>query len=127
MYMGLAAISVALLFGGADASPGPAPNPVITFLHAADVNDIAGMKAVLDPGSLGILQRISGCYLRRVYANEQQHEMIAAWMCPAGPNRSRVVLADIGLSQDNKVIVSVQMDQTNNRPAPERTGSAFAD
>jgi hypothetical protein len=127
MHPGLVAISVALLFGAADAAPGPAPNPVATFLRAADANDFAGMQAVLDRGSSGILRKIRGCYLRRVYANNQTHETIAAWMCPEGPNRSRVVLASIGLSRDNKVTVSVQMDQTNDRPAPERTGSAFAD
>jgi hypothetical protein len=127
MYTGLFAISLTVLFGGADASSGPAPDPVTTFLRAADVNDVAGMQAVLDRGSSDFLRKISGCYLRRVYANGQAHEMTAAWMCPEGADRSRVVLAGIGLSQDSKVIVSVQMDQTNNRPAPERTGSAFGD
>jgi hypothetical protein len=120
-----AALAAALLIPVADA-PQPA-NPVVAFLNAADVNDRPAMEALLDHGSAGFLKLISNCYLRRVYANQQTHELIASWMCAEGVNRSRVVLADVGLNPAGKVAVSVLQNNTNNRPAPERTGSALAD
>ena len=111
----------------AQGSKDPAPNPIQAFLHAADVNDFAAMAAVLDRGSSGFLKKISNCYLRRVYSSEQKHELIAAWMCSEGPSRSRVLLADINAVSGNRVSVSIQQNNVNERPAPERTGSAFAD
>jgi hypothetical protein len=51
--------------------------------------------------------------------------VVEAWMCAEGPERSRVVLANVGLTSANRVGVVVQSDMTNKRPAPERTGSAF--
>ena len=104
----------------------PAQNPVATFLRAADVNDFAAMETVLDQSSADFLKQIRNCYLRRVYTIEQPHELIAAWMCSEGPNRSRVILADIVAASGNKVSVKVVQDTTNDRPAPERDGSAFA-
>lgn len=126
MYARFAAISIALMMAGAEAPPDPASNPIAAFLHAADVNDVPAMQALLDRGSASFLKRIGNCYLRRVYANESQHELIAAWMCAEGANRSRVLLADLALTKAGKVEVAVQSDNTNNRPAPERTGSALA-
>lgn len=127
MHTSLAALSAALLIPIADGSPAPAPSPVVTFLRAADVKDFAAMQAVLDRGSTNFLKSIGNCYLRRVYSSEQTHEVVAAWMCAEGPSRSRVVLANVALTSANKVAVSIQLNNTNNRPAPERTGSAFAE
>ena len=107
-------------------SADPAPNPVAAFLRAADVNDFESMKSAIDPGSANFLRKIGNCYLRRVYSNTQSHELIAAWMCSEGQGRSRVVIANIAAVSASKVSVSVQLDQVNNRPAPERAGSAFA-
>ena len=127
MHTSLVALLAALLIPAADGPPEAASNPIVTFLRAADVNDFATMEAVMDRGSANFLKLVSNCYLRRVYSNEQAGETVAAWMCAEGPNRSRVVLANLALTSANKVSVSVQMNNTNNRPAPERTGSAFAE
>ena len=126
MLTGLVAASTALLLAAADAPP-TAPNPVAEFLRAADANDVAVMEALIDGRSARFLKVIRGCYLRRVYSNDNTRELIAAWMCAEGPERSRVVLANVGLTSANKVGVVVQSDMTNKRPAPERTGSAFAE
>jgi hypothetical protein len=124
MLTTLAAVSAALLLAGAEV-PDAAQNPVATFLRAADVNDVAGMEALIDRRSARFLGQIKGCYLRRVYANENTRELIAAWMCAVGSDRSRVILANVGLTPENKVGVVVQSDMTNKRPAPERSGSAL--
>jgi len=110
----------------AEGSGPPNQSPVAAFLHAADVNDFAAMGAVIDQGSSDFLKTIGNCYLRRVYSNAQAHQLIAAWMCSEGPGRSRVVLANIVAGPGNKVSVSVLQNNVNDRPAPERTGSAFA-
>ena len=124
MNVVMAGLSLALMLG---ADSAPDANPLSAFLHAADVNDRAGMKAVLDGGGSAFLKKIDGCYLRRVYVKDDTKEIIAAWMCAEGPNRSRVVLADVGLTRGDKVAVFIQYETTNDRPAPERAGSAFAD
>ena len=126
MFVSFTALSVALALAAAPTSPEPAPNPAAAFLHAADVNDFKAMDALLDRGSAGFLKTISNCYLRRVYADDLNHEVIAAWMCAEGPNRSRVVLATVALTRGDKVSVTVQQSATHDRPAPERAGSAFA-
>lgn len=121
----LAAVSAALLLPLAQASAQPAPSPVAKFLHAADVNDFAAMRAVLDGGSLQFLKLIGGCYLRAVYSNKETHEIVGAWMCAEGANRSRVVLATLANISAAKVAVTVRSNDDSNRPAPPRTGSAF--
>jgi hypothetical protein len=125
MVTKLAGLAVALALAAVDASAQPAPDPGAAFLHAADANDYAAMQAVMDPGSAGFLKKVSNCYLRRVYSDAQTHQLLAVWMCAEGPNRSRVVVANIALTPANKVSVSVQLETTNARPAPERAGSAF--
>jgi hypothetical protein len=125
MFVSFTALSVALALAAAPTSPEPAPNPAVAFLRAADVNDFRAMDAALDPGSAGFLKIINNCYLRRVFSDDLKHEVIAAWMCAEGPNRSRVVLATVALTQGDKVVVSVQQNTTHDRPAPERAGSAF--
>lgn len=128
MYAALIAATLALLADAPAAQPpshAPAP-PGAAFLTAADANDRAAMAALLDPGSAAFLKKIDGCYLRRVYDSEQAHEVIGAWMCALPSNRSRVVLAGVSQTPAGKVAIAIQLDQTNNRPAPERTGSAFA-
>ena len=103
-----------------------ASNPVEAFLHAADSNDVPAMRAVLDPASANILTKIDKCYLRRVLSNTQTHEIVALWMCALGPERSRVVLASVAPTVKGQAAVTLVQEVTNNRPAPERTGSAFA-
>jgi hypothetical protein len=122
----LIAASLALLAAAEPAAPSPKPSPASAFLTAADNNDHDAMAAIVDSGSVSFLKKIDGCYLRRVYANDQPRELIAAWMCAVGPDRSRVVLAAITQTPEGKVVLTVRLDQTNNRPAPGRTGSAFA-
>ena len=123
--MSLVALVFALSMAAQESSP-PAENPVSAFLHAADINDTAAMEAVLHRKSAGFLKQIKGCYLRRVYSDAVFGRLLAAWMCDLGPDRSRVVIANIGLLSDGRVSVIVERDTTNKRPAPERTGSAFA-
>jgi hypothetical protein len=110
-----------------EATSGPAPDPVTAFLKAADVNDFTAMAGILDRGSSSLLGVVRACYLRRVYSNQQTHELIAAWMCAEGPARSRVVLGEVKTVAGGKVSVTVLQNNVNERPAPERTGSAFAD
>jgi hypothetical protein len=100
-------------------------NPVATFLRAADQNDVPAMEAVLDRSGSNFLGKISNCYLRRVYQSPEG--ITAAWMCAEGPARSRVVIARVGLTSANRVAVAVVREDVNDRPAPERAGSAFAD
>ena len=107
--------------------PNGAANPVSAFLHAADANDATAMKALLDGGGDAFLRTINGCYLRRVYGNNQTGEILASWMCDLGPNRSRVVVAAVTRTPAGKVAASVQANTTNERPAPARSGSAFDD
>ncbi len=113
------------------------PNPVATFLQAADKNDFSSMQAVMAKNALlpsakkipatEFIKRINGCYLRRVYKNGDDGRVIAGWMCSEGAAKSRVLLGDVAMTEDKKVIVLVVREDRNNRPAPERKGSAFAD
>lgn len=124
MHTVLAALSGALLLVAAEEPPQAASNPVEAFLRAADVNDFAAMEAAMDRGGSKFLKKINNCYLRRVYQSPQG--VIAAWMCSEGPDRSRVVIGNVGLTAGSKVSVVVGREDVNNRPAPERAGSAFA-
>jgi len=124
MHIVLAALSGALLLAAAEDPPQAASKPVETFLRAADVNDFAAMEAVMDRGSSDFIKKINNCYLRRVYSTPQG--IFAAWMCSEGPDRSRVLIANVGLTAGNKVEVVVGREDVTNRPAPERAGSAFA-
>lgn len=123
MYDVVAALSGALILAAAGGQPA-AENPIATFLDAADVNDFAAMQTVMGRDGPKFLKKISNCYLRRVYQSPEG--VIAAWMCSEGPNRSRVVIGHIGLTRGEKVTVVVGREDINNRPAPERAGSAFA-
>ena len=100
-------------------------NPVAIWLRAADVNDFAAMEAIMDRGSSNFLNKVSNCYLRRVYQGPEG--VTAAWMCSEGPTRSRVVIGRVRLTAQNRVSVAVDREDVNERPAPERAGSAFAD
>lgn len=126
MFSTIAAVSAALVLASADPPPAAAPNPVADYLHAADVNDFSTMGAMMDRGGAAFLKEISNCYLRRVYSDNIAHEIMAVWMCAEGPTRSRVVVANVALGRGGKIAVSVGRDSINDRPAPERTGSAFA-
>jgi hypothetical protein len=108
-------------------APDAAPNATVAFLHAADANDFTAMAALMDRGSAGFVKHLSKCYLRRVYKNKETQELIAAWMCSEGQDRSRVILANIVPAPGNKVSIVVLQDRVNDIPAPARTGSAFAD
>ena len=99
--------------------------PVADFLRAADGNDFAAMEAVMDRAGPTFIAKVSNCYLRRAY--QTPDGPLAAWMCPEGPARSRVVMGRIGLTAGNTVSVAVVREEVNDRPAPERAGSAFAD
>jgi hypothetical protein len=111
-------------------------NPIRAFLQAADRNDFTAMQAAMGPhtswmGSAispaDFLKRIGNCYLRRVYAADVNHRIIAVWMCTEGAEDSRVVLANLATDDANRIIVQVVREDRNHRPAPARTGSAFAD
>ena len=121
----MATFSAALMVTTAEAPPRAAVDPVADFLRAADGNDFAAMEAVMDRGCPDFLARVSHCYLRRVY--QTPDGLLAAWMCLEGPARSRVVMGRVGLTAGNTVSVTVVRDEVNERPAPERAGSAFAD
>lgn len=120
------------------AAPGNAQdrNQLQVFLGAADENDFPTMRSVMTPKALEegrgeisldrFFEKIEGCYLRRVYSTPDQGRLLAAWMCAEGDKRSRVVTGDIWSTEDG-VQVGISMEQRNNRPAPERTGSAFGD
>ena len=114
-----------------------ATNPIEQFLEATDNNDFDAMRALLadDLRWVGnkkinpdiFLERIGNCYLRRVYGDNIQKSLIAAWMCGEGKGKSRVVLGNLGASKKGKVLVGVTLEQRNDIPAPPRTGSAFAE
>lgn len=120
------------------AEEGTKASPLGNFLMAADRNDFPAMKGLL-AGDLRwidnekitpeiFLERIGNCYLRRVYEHEgTPPDLIAAWMCDEGSGKSRVVVGSIAQSTDGTVLVAVSANQTSDRPAPARTGSAFAD
>jgi hypothetical protein len=105
-------------------------------MRAADSNDFSGMRAILperiDQFSRGSISRddfihkIETCYLRRVYSTPEQGRLLAAWMCDEGKGKSRVVNADVWQA-DGKVQLMLSREDRNNRPAPARTGSAFAE
>ncbi|WP_286692994.1 MULTISPECIES: hypothetical protein [unclassified Brevundimonas] len=121
----MATLSAAVMVTAAEAPPRAAVDPVADFLRAADGNDFAAMEAVMDRGGPDFVARVSPCYLRRVY--QTPDGLLAAWMCPEGPTRSRVVMGRVGLTAANTVSVTVVRDEVNDRPAPDRAGSAFAD
>jgi len=121
----VATLSAAFWVAAAEAPPRAAVDPVADFLRAADGNDFAAMEAVMDRAGPTFIAKVSNCYLRRVY--QTPDGPLAAWMCPEGPARSRVVMGRIGLTAGNTVSVAVVREEVNDRPAPERAGSAFAD
>ena len=104
-------------------------NQVAEFLRAADNGENAKMISLMSDsqGVSGkkLLRKIENCYLRRVYGTPDKG-IVAAWMCPEGEKKSRVIMADIGLASDG-VAVQIAMERRNNRPAPARTGSALAE
>lgn len=120
-----ATLSAAFTVTAAEAPMRAPVDPVADFLRAADVNDFAAMEAVMDRGGPSFLAKVSNCYLRRVY--QTPDGIIAAWMCSEGLARSRVVMGRLGLTAGNTVSVAVVREEVNDRPAPERAGSAFAD
>lgn len=108
------------------------------FLQAADRNDFAAMKALLaedlrwtDNEKITpdiFIERIGNCYLRRAYDREgPPADLIAAWMCDEGQGKSRVVLGSIAENTEGRILLAVGLEQKNDRPAPPRTGSAFAE
>lgn len=121
----LTALSSVFVLTAAEVPPQASVNPVAIFLHAADVNDFAAMEAIMDRGGSKFLKKVSNCYLRRVYQSPEG--ITAAWICSEGPTRSRVVIGRVGLTAENRVSVVVDREDVNERPAPERAGSAFAD
>jgi hypothetical protein len=121
----IATLSAALMVTATGAPPRAPVDPVADFLRAADGNDFAAMEAVMDRGGPGFLAKVSNCYLRRVY--QTPDGITAAWMCREGPARSRVVMGRLGLTAENTVSVVVVREEVNDRPAPDRAGSAFAD
>lgn len=121
----LTMLSGAYILTAAEVPPQAAVNPIVIFLRAADVNDFAAMEAIMDRGGSNFISKVRNCYLRRVY--QSPDGITAAWMCSEGPNRSRVVIGRVGLAAENRVSVAVELDDVNERPAPERAGSAFAD
>jgi hypothetical protein len=109
--------------------------PMQSFLTSADQNDFVTMQSVMDPNVMWtgarisphkFAEKISNCYLRRVYSQNQTGEILAAWMCAEGKEKSRVVIANVA-QKNGRVSVSVVREDRNNRPAPARSGSAFAD
>jgi hypothetical protein len=99
-------------------------SPTAAFLFAADRDDQPAMLALL--GMERLPTAIRGCYLRRVYRNDESGEVMGGWMCAEGEKASRVVLATIADHGDG-VIFEVAHEARNARPAPPRTGSALAD
>jgi hypothetical protein len=94
------------------------------FLHAADKNDFASMTSLLGKKQSGFVDQVANCYLRRVYKNDENGEVIGAWMCSEGKKKSRVVLGKV-TQESGTVIVEVVREDRNSLPAPPRTGSAF--
>jgi hypothetical protein len=137
-YSILAGLLLMMVAPAAPSAAPPAasePNPVRTFLQAADRNDFTAMQTQMDPhvswmGSAispaAFVKRIGNCYLRRVYSNNASHELIAAWMCAEGAEDSRVVLANLAAKDSDGVVIEVVREDRNHRPAPARAGSAFA-
>jgi hypothetical protein len=121
----IATLSAVLMVTAAEVPRHAPVDPVADFLRAADVNDFAAMEAVMDGGGPSFLARVSNCYLRRVY--QTPDGITAAWMCNEGPARSRVVMGRLGVTAGNTVSVTVVREEVNERPAPDRAGSAFAD
>jgi hypothetical protein len=114
---------------------GAKPNLATQFLTAADSNDFATMMALgtdsVNDGGRKIsfaefLKKIEPCYLRRVYKNDNNGDVLAAWMCAESEEASRVVMGALSSSAD-RITVSVLREDRNKRPAPPRTGSAFAE
>jgi hypothetical protein len=110
-------------------------NPVGAFLQAADQNQFASMEALIGGvttrdgrrlSAADFIAKVRPCYLRRVYKNNAKPEILAAWMCDEGQNRSRVMIVNVA-EQAGRVQLQVQLEQSNDRPAPARAGSAFTD
>ena len=132
--MRLAPFALGTLFVASLAVGQPTDTALGRFLQAADVNDVAAMKANMTENVVAFggksvtasafLDSLSNCYLRRAYKNDINHTILAAWMCDEGAGKSRVVIADVRL--DGQLTkVSVMREDHNDRPAPPRDGSAF--
>jgi hypothetical protein len=117
------ALSAPAVAEAAGTEPGPRLSPTAAFLFAADRDDQPAMLALL--GMKSLPRAIRGCYLRRVYRNDESGEVMGGWMCAEGEKASRVVLATITDHGDG-VIFQVAHEARNPRPAPPRTGSALA-
>ena len=72
------------------------------------------------------MESIKNCYLWRIYKNNISHELLAAWMCNEGDNKSRVVLGSLVQNKDKLVVVAIVREDRNNIAAPPRNGSALA-
>jgi len=101
--------------------------PVQGFLQAADKDDKVKMASLID-GSKGLaskafFKKLEGCYLRRLYETPDIG-IAAAWMCVEDNGKSRVLIAQIATSGE-QVSVNIVSEQTNNRPAPPRSGPVF--
>lgn len=103
-------------------------NPVYTFLKAADMSDSEAMASAMSkkskPSVSKFMQKLDGCYLRRVYSSPSG--ILATWMCVEGEDKSRVLIANVSAAKDGAVLTIVR-EMTNNIPAPERTGPALAE
>jgi hypothetical protein len=122
---------------GPAASLGSQTTPLGSFLQAADRNDFDSMETLMTPTvafrtgakitSADFIKRISNCYLRRVYKNDLNGSVLAAWMCDEGQGKSRVVIGDLAQTAQGKIVLTVAREDRNNIPAPTRKGSAFAE
>jgi hypothetical protein len=119
----LLALPAPALAQEAGAGSGPPLSPTAAFLFAADRDDQPAMLALL--GTDRLPTAIAGCYLRRVYRNNESGEVMGGWMCAEGEKASRVVLATI-TDHGDRVMFEVAHEARNARPAPPRTGSAMA-
>ena len=119
----------AIAFAVAPATAEDDATPVKDFLLAADKGDTEAMAAAMDPkrgiSSKKLLRKLEGCYLRRAYGGPSA-QMIAAWMCDEGKNKSRVVLLDVSKTPDG-ALVEIASERKTDIPAPPRTGSAFGE
>jgi hypothetical protein len=132
----LLSVVVALFLIAPNAVDASSENPLSDFLKAADNNEFTQMQSLLDSklmlangGKINpaqFIDKVSKCYLRRVYADDIAKRLIAAWMCDEGAGKSRVVIATLG-TNDGKVQVRIDREDRNDRPAPPRIGSALGD
>jgi hypothetical protein len=124
----LVAVAIAAAVVGTPIAAAQQTESVVSrFLNAADAGDRTAMAALISKrssvSSKTLFKKIESCYLRRVYGNGS--EIIAAWMCDEGANRSRVLLVNVAAGEGG-VLLRIASEQTNARPAPPRTGSALA-